>query len=166
MKIRIMGTGGQGVVLASVILGRAAIYDKKNAVQTQEYGSAARGGPAKADVIIDDKPIIDITFEEPDVLILLSKESLAIIKSLTKSLSKKCKVIADSSLNARNAISRPFIAAAYGLGSPLSANIIVLGFLSKLGIASLKALEKSINELLPEKDISINKKALHKGFEL
>ena len=36
--IRICGIGGMGVVLASIILGKAAIYDNKNAIQTNHMG--------------------------------------------------------------------------------------------------------------------------------
>lgn len=44
-EIRLSGFGGQGIILAGVILGRAAaLYDNKEAVQTQSYGPEARGG--------------------------------------------------------------------------------------------------------------------------
>jgi len=39
VEVRISGLGGQGVVLAGEILGRAAVYDGKYAVQTQSYGA-------------------------------------------------------------------------------------------------------------------------------
>ena len=55
VEIRLTGVGGQGVVLSSVILGRAAsVYDKINAVQTQTYGSDMRGGDVCTEVIISD----------------------------------------------------------------------------------------------------------------
>ncbi len=53
-EIRITGLGGQGVVLAGKILGRAAVYDEKHVVQTQSYGAEARGSAAKSEVIIAD----------------------------------------------------------------------------------------------------------------
>lgn len=57
-EIRLAGTGGQGVILASVILAQAArVYENRQVVQTQSYGPAARGGASKADVIISDEPI-------------------------------------------------------------------------------------------------------------
>ena len=38
-EVRFSGYGGQGIILSSVILGRAAaLYDGKYAVQTQVYG--------------------------------------------------------------------------------------------------------------------------------
>ena len=57
-EIRIAGTGGMGVVLAGVILGHAAaVYGGLEAVQSQSYGSEARGTAAKSEVIVSDQPI-------------------------------------------------------------------------------------------------------------
>ena len=53
VEIRLAGEGGQGMILAGIILAEAAaIYDKKNAIQTQSYGPEARGGASKSEVII------------------------------------------------------------------------------------------------------------------
>lgn len=57
-RISLCGFGGQGIILAAVILGTTAVT-KGNlyAVQTQSYGSEARGGQCQAELIIDHKPI-------------------------------------------------------------------------------------------------------------
>ena len=57
IEIRITGLGGQGVILAGQILGRAAAIDGKNVVQTQSYGAEARGSAAKSEVIISNEKI-------------------------------------------------------------------------------------------------------------
>ena len=57
-EIRLSGSGGQGLVLAGIILAEAAgIYEGKNVVQTVSYGPAARGGTSRADVVISDQEI-------------------------------------------------------------------------------------------------------------
>ena len=58
LSIRISGFGGQGIILAAVILGTAMVK-KGNlyAVQTQSYGSEARGGECQSELIVSDKPI-------------------------------------------------------------------------------------------------------------
>ena len=54
-EIRFSGAGGQGLILAGVIMAEAAsIYDGKQAVQSQSYGPEARGGASKSEVIISD----------------------------------------------------------------------------------------------------------------
>jgi 2-oxoglutarate ferredoxin oxidoreductase subunit gamma len=70
------GTGGQGVITAAILLAEAAIYyEQLNAVQTQTYGAEARGGAARADVIISSEEIKFPKVVEPDVLICLSQLS-------------------------------------------------------------------------------------------
>jgi len=160
LKIRIVGTGGQGVVLASVILAKAAVYEGKYAVQTQLFGAAARGGTTKADVVIDKEPILDVFFEDPDVILALHWEAWRAYEC------KGCMVIADSSLGIPRAVERPFFEVARELGSPLYGNIVALGFLAKLGIVSIESLSKSVWDLTPEKLRERNLRALERGYEL
>jgi 2-oxoglutarate ferredoxin oxidoreductase subunit gamma len=57
-ELRFSGSGGQGMILAGIIMAEAAcIYDEKNAVQSQSYGPESRGGASKAEVVISDGPI-------------------------------------------------------------------------------------------------------------
>ncbi|MCK7470922.1 MAG: hypothetical protein MZU95_09140 [Desulfomicrobium escambiense] len=42
-EFRLSGSGGQGLLLAGIVLAEAAILEGKNAVQTQSYGPEARG---------------------------------------------------------------------------------------------------------------------------
>ena len=52
------GSGGQGVITASLILAEAAVlYENLTAVQSQSYGAAARGGATRSDVLISDSTI-------------------------------------------------------------------------------------------------------------
>ena len=76
-EIRIGGFGGQGVILAGIILGKAAsIFDKNEAVQTQSYGPEARGGASKCEVVISDDIIDYPKVQSPDILVAMSNEAL------------------------------------------------------------------------------------------
>ena len=75
-EIRITGSGGQGVVLAAQILGNAAVLDGKNAVQTQAYGSEARGSLSRGEIIISEGKIHFPSVRESDILIAMNQESL------------------------------------------------------------------------------------------
>ena len=76
-EIRIGGFGGQGVILAGIILGKAAsIFDKNEAVQTQSYGPEARGGASKCEVVIGDSEIDYPKVQRPDILVAMSNEAL------------------------------------------------------------------------------------------
>ena len=66
--IRICGFGGQGVILAGFIIGKAAsVFMNYQAVQSQSYGPEARGGAARSEIIISDKKLAI-----PDLLVLIA----------------------------------------------------------------------------------------------
>ena len=72
VEIRLAGAGGQGLLLAGLILAEAAVlYDGRNACQTQSYGPEARGGASKSEVIIDDEPVDYPKVIAADVLLAL-----------------------------------------------------------------------------------------------
>ena len=56
-EIRLAGTGGQGAILAGILLADAAVRDGKNVVQTQSYGPEARGGASRSEVVISTQEI-------------------------------------------------------------------------------------------------------------
>jgi len=58
-EIRIAGSGGQGVILATELIGQAAALFEEGlyVVQSQSYGPEARGGKSKAEVVISKEPI-------------------------------------------------------------------------------------------------------------
>lgn len=70
------GSGGQGVITAAIILAEAAVlYEGLEAVQTQAYGAAARGGATRSDVIIADSTINFPKVLQPNVLVCLTQEA-------------------------------------------------------------------------------------------
>ncbi|HTX61987.1 MAG TPA: 2-oxoacid:ferredoxin oxidoreductase subunit gamma [Methanobacterium sp.] len=75
--IRIAGFGGQGIILAGIVIGKAAaLHDNLNAVQTQSYGPEARGGASKTEVVISDEQIDYPKVQHPDIFVALSQEGL------------------------------------------------------------------------------------------
>jgi 2-oxoglutarate ferredoxin oxidoreductase subunit gamma len=85
-RIRLSGSGGQGLILGGIILAEAAgIYDNKNVTQSQSYGPEARGGASKSEVIISDEEILFPKIEEVDVLLSLNQKSCDMyVKDLRK----------------------------------------------------------------------------------
>ena len=71
-KITLCGFGGQGIILTAVMLGTAAVTKGGlYAVQTQSYGSVARGGQCQAELIIDKNPINSPVAQEKNLLVAL-----------------------------------------------------------------------------------------------
>jgi 2-oxoglutarate ferredoxin oxidoreductase subunit gamma len=170
MNIRFSGFGGQGVILSGVILGWAAILDGKNAIQTQSYGSSARGGSCKCDVIVQDTDIHELEPVSIDILISFSQPAYDKFK---KSLNSEGILFYDSDMvletvDSKNKFGIPSTDIAFkNFGQKIMANIVMLGYLiSKTKIASQESLEKSISKYVPEQYIDKNLQAFRLGLAL
>ncbi|RJS76736.1 2-oxoacid:ferredoxin oxidoreductase subunit gamma [Candidatus Bathyarchaeota archaeon] len=170
VEVRIAGYGGQGVVLAGQILGKAAVYDGKNALQTQSYGAEARGSAARSEVIISDGKINFPAVRKCDILVAMNHESLnkhlealkengilivdsTYVKEIPETKAKVYKVPATET-------------AQKTFGASLYANMVMLGALAKItNLVSVEALEKAIKESVPPKTVETNITALKKGLQ-
>ncbi|MEM3577136.1 MAG: 2-oxoacid:acceptor oxidoreductase family protein [Candidatus Bathyarchaeia archaeon] len=169
-EIRICGLGGQGVVLAGQILGKAAAYEEKNVVQTQSYGAEARGSAAKSEIIISDEKIGFPFVRKCDILIAMSQE--AVEKNMAD-LKENGILIVDSSVvkeipQARAKIIKvPATESAEKLfRAKIYANMIMLGVLIEAtGIVSEHAVEKAIEDCIKKEDAETSKQAYKKGRE-
>lgn len=171
-EIRIAGFGGQGVVLAGVLLGTAAaVSDGRRAVQTQSYGAAARGGGARSEVIISDEAIVYPRVTHPDIMVAMSEEAmrkygpdmragglLIIDNDLVKNgIREDVRLVAVPASNL----------ATQELGKTIVANLVMLGVLvAKTGIVSVAGMEAAIRDNVPPKTIDLNLKAFHRGLEI
>ena len=171
ISIRLSGFGGQGVVLASVVIVKAAInYEGKWAIQTQDYGPESRGGASKADVIISDRDIAYPLIETADVLVALSQDAIAQHFPATREGSL---VIVDPTFvkeapkgeNVR-LIEIPAAKLADELGSRLVANMVTLGALVVLtSVISEDSLEKSIRDNTPRASHVMNIRGMRAGIK-
>ena len=169
-SIRFSGFGGQGIVLAGVILGEAAVTDGLKAVQTQSYGSASRGGASKCDLIISKEKIYELESPMLDVLISISQNAY---ETYFSHLKKNGVLIIDDDLvkaNPKNVkvykISATDIAFKK-FGQKIMGNIVIVGYLAALlGIVSKESLIKSIRRHLPQKVVDANLDAFEEGYNL
>ncbi len=173
MNIRFSGFGGQGIVLSGVILGWAAIFDNKKAIQTQSYGSEARGGACKCDVIIDDKVIYELEPDKLDVLIAFSQPAFNIYSPYLKKDGTLFvdndlvdSAVSDTATSKIHAI--PATDIAYKkLNHKIMANIVMLGyFVANTGLISTESMINSIKRNVPPNFIDTNLEAFRLGLEL
>lgn len=169
-EVRFSGFGGQGIILAAVILGRAAVmYDNKYAVQTQVYGPEARGGASMSAVIIDDDPILYPKVATPDIYVIMSQEGF---EKYGATACGEAEMLVDNTLvHSRPACRYIEIPATREaretLGRDIVANIIMLGALvAATGVVSRTSIEKAILDSVPKGTESLNIKAMKRGFEL
>ena len=168
-EIRIAGFGGQGIVLAGNIIGKAAsIYDKGFSALTQSYGPESRGGSCRAEVIISDVPIDYPYMVSPQVQVILSQEAY---DKLGQGASSSSLIIVDSGLvkidSSHNPalLSIPASRMAQDLGRVVVANIVILGFLAATSdIVTYEALKKSILDSIPPGSESLNMAAFESGY--
>jgi len=172
IELRLAGSGGQGLVLAGIILAEAAVlYDGKKAVQTQSYGPEARGGSSKSEVIISDEEIDYPKCENLDVLLALTQESC---EKYLDDLKPSGLMLLDSELVPHRptgpwerVVSIPFVGIARDeLGKQMVANIVALGALVALtGVVSPEAIEKAVLKRVPKGTEDLNKRALQAGMD-
>lgn len=171
MEIRLAGSGGQGVILATIILAEAALGGGKNVVQSQSYGPEARGGMCKAEVIVSDERIWFTKVVKPTFLLTLTQDAL---NKYTQGIDKDCLVMMDSSLevpewlSSNRVISVPILETAKGVvGKGFTANIVAVAAINKaLDLVPFDTLKEAVLGRIPKGTEAINIKALEEGSKL
>ena len=170
-EILISGFGGQGIVLAGNILGKAAaLYDKKHATLTQSYGPEARGGSCAAQVVISDEEILFPYVEEPQVMICMSQEGYT---KNVEALVPGGLLLWDTDLVQTNegdpswtTYHIPASRFAEELGNVMMANIVMLGFLSAVSdLVGAESLREAVLSSVPPHTKEKNSKAFDRGRE-
>jgi 2-oxoglutarate ferredoxin oxidoreductase subunit gamma len=170
-EIRIAGLGGQGVVLAGHILGKAAVKDGLQVVQTQSYGAEARGSAAKSEVILSNEKIGFPMVRKSDVLVAMNQTALD--RHLTD-LKEDGILILDPSMikelpsaNARIFKVEATKTAETEFKSRMYANIIMLGAIAKVTkLVTQDSLEKAISETFSGEAAQKNIAAFRLGYAL
>lgn len=177
-EIRICGFGGQGIILAGIILGKAAsLFDGNEAVQTQSYGPEARGGASKCEVVIDDKLIEFPKVQDPDVLVAMSNEAL--IKYIDDLKDEGILIVDPGTTDVEDV--RDFIdehnikvyeapatmTAINDIGLKIVANIVMVGAITKITkVISKEAVIKAVEDSVPNGTEEKNIAAFEAGYAL
>ena len=186
IEIRLSGFGGQGIILAAYILGRAAaLHDHKYATMTQNYGPESRGGACSGQVIISDAPVSYPHLTHPNVVVAMSQEAYA---KYSGDLVAGGLLLYDEDLVQPNSFGLTSLgptrvefveghaqgAGVYGipatriaekeLGRKMVANIVMLGFLASLDASvSTNALRHSVRDSVPKGSEDLNLRAFERG---
>jgi len=172
LEICLSGSGGQGLILAGIILAEAAgIYDEKEAVQTQSYGPEARGGASRSEVVISEEAIDYPKVIKSDILLALTQTAC---DKYVKNLNKDGILLADSTLVTElpDIPNKTYLfpiteTALKKFDTKLVTNIISLGIIVGLTeVVSREAIQKAVCSRVPVKAKEVNKKALLLGFDI
>jgi 2-oxoglutarate ferredoxin oxidoreductase subunit gamma len=172
MEFRLSGSGGQGLILAAMILADAAAHEISHVVQTQAYGPEARGGASKAEVIIDDEEIDFPKVTMPDFVLAMSDQSF---QQYGKNYKGDGFLLVDSTFVkdtiehlGKKAVSLPITRVAREvLGKELVSNIVALGVINGLTkVVSNNALKEAVLSRTPAGTEELNIKALELGLSM
>ncbi len=166
------GSGGQGVITAAIILAEAAVlHENLNAVQTQSYGAAARGGTTRSDVIISDSEIYFPKVIQPNVLVCLTQESYnkyhRMIRPGGLLINDNRYVRSARGVDALQKDLPIFKTVMERIGKPVVFNICMLGaVLGLTGIVRPESIIEVLKTRIPAEAIEMNRQALDLGLEL
>jgi 2-oxoglutarate ferredoxin oxidoreductase subunit gamma len=171
-EIRLSGAGGQGMILAGVILAEAAaIYDEKNATQSQSYGPEARGGASKSEVIISDEDIDYPKATNIDLLLALTQEAY---DKYVVDLKENAILIVDSFRVTTcpdgkfKLFKLPILKTAEEkVGKVIVANIVALGAIVAISdIVTKSSIESAVLARVPRGTEELNRRALQAGMKI
>ena len=169
--IRLAGSGGQGIILCSIILADAALMGGSFSAQSQSYGPEARGGTCKAEVVVSDAPIDFPKVESSDFMLALTQASLNKYLPFAKPGSI---VIIDKSMempetaDKYHVYSLPILSTAQDtLKRPMVANIVAAGAINAcLKLVDIETLEKAVLKNVPAGTEELNRLAMVLGSQL
>jgi 2-oxoglutarate ferredoxin oxidoreductase subunit gamma len=170
-EIRIVGFGGQGVILAGMVIGRAAaIHDGKHVTLTQSFGPEARGSACSVQLIVSDEPVLYPYLTRPDVLVIMSQEACTRYCPELKPgglLLYEQDLITLGKLNPGvKTHGIPATRLAEELGRRLVLNMVMVGFVTAMsGLATPDAVRKAVAGSVPKGTETLNLAAFEKGLE-
>lgn len=173
-EIRLSGAGGQGMILAGIILAEAALQEEGLYVtQTQSYGPESRGGASRSEVVLSDEEIDFPKVVEPDCLLALTQEAF---DKYGTEIKDDGVIIVDERIDTsvvtediqEKICSLPIMKTAIeDVGMRLTANIVVLGVIDRfVEDISGDYIKEAIRERVPQKTVDNNMKAFELGQKL
>ena len=166
------GSGGQGVITAAIILAEAAVvHENLNAVQSQSYGAAARGGATRSDVIISSDTIDFPKVLQPNGLVCLTQTAYSkfhrIIRPGGLLLTDPNWVETSRKVDARQVELPLYDAVMEKIGKPIVLNICMLGAVIALTeLVKPESIMTTLKDRIPGSFLEMNRKALELGMEL
>ncbi len=170
-QIRVAGFGGQGVIMAGMIIGRAcSLYDNKEASLSQSFGPEARGSACSAQVILSDEKILYPYVTRADILVSMSQEAF---EKFADNIDTDATILIEEELVKPHDVpegvtmhSIPSTRLAEEIGRRLVSNIVMVGFFTAVtGLISEPSARRAVKDLVPRGTEDLNLIAFDRGFE-
>jgi 2-oxoglutarate ferredoxin oxidoreductase subunit gamma len=172
IQVRLAGFGGQGIVLAGLLLGQAGILEGKYISGSNSYGAQARGSGCKSEIVFSEDPVDFPHLVTADILVAMSQGSYTMYCGDVKEISglilyDQNQVIPEENLPVRQKGVPATEYALKKLKNKQVANIVFLGALiGSTKIVSPRATRKAMAMHVSERFRNLNLKALQIGLEI
>jgi len=169
-QVRLSGFGGQGIVLAGVLLGQAGVLDGRFITGSNSYGAQARGSGCKAEVVFSDGPIDFPHLIMADMLVAMSQGGFDLYAREVRPhtgliLYDPGQVHPKEDLPASQIAIPASEWSLKKLKTTQTANIVFLGALIQITkLVSVPSMKKAIQRMVPERFLKLNQEALKIGL--
>lgn len=168
------GLGGQGVLLAGLLLAEAAVSEYANVVWTPSYATRVRGGPCECTVILSHEEICSPLLSRSQAVVLMQSPHLA---SFVGRLRPHGLLLVEASgFHDRAAAQQeirllavPGQDVALDLGDRMAANLVLLGaYVAATEALSAEPIECELARRFGHKPgvLALNREAFRRGLEL
>jgi len=168
-EIRITGFGGQGVVLAGYIIGRAcAVNAGQHATMIQSFGPEARGSACSATLAVSESEILYPYVHRPDIFVVMSGEGYEKFADTLKEdgiLIYEKDLVHPTFKEEQAAYGIPSTRIAESLGRSIVQNIVMVGFFAAVTkLVPREAFRDAVKESVPAGTEELNLKAFDAGY--
>lgn len=173
-ELLLTGIGGQGVQLASQLVARAAVLDRREVMMFGSYGGMMRGGNTDATIVIAEGPILaPPTVPSAWASIVMHHDYWGFVRERLRPgnlLFVNTTVFrGDIPRDGLHVFEIPATDIAVDAGNIMTASVVMVGALSAItGLVSLEALLEAVPQSLPPyrtKHVDLNRAALRAGFD-
>jgi 2-oxoglutarate ferredoxin oxidoreductase subunit gamma len=168
-EIRITGFGGQGVILAAHIIGRAcAVGAGQHATMIQSFGPEARGSACSATLAVSDREVLYPYIERPDIFVVMSSEGY---ERHIEDLRDEGVLIYEKDLvrpepkSGQRAFGVSSTRIAEEQGRAIVQNMVMVGFFAAVTrLASREAMREAVKSSVPAGTQELNLRAFDAGW--
>ncbi len=187
INILIVGVGGQGTLLASVLLGKLALEEGYDVKLAEVHGMAQRGGSVVTHVRISEEQVYSPLIEEGGADVIIAFEELEAYRWISY-LKKDGAIFVNAQQikpmpvilgaaeypedavgfleeHANKVVCLDALGIAEGCGSAKAVNTVLLGAVARELPFSKESWLKQIEETVKPKFIDLNKEAFEKGYQ-
>lgn len=169
IETRFSGFGGQGVILAAYITGKAvAVCESRHATLNQSFGPEARGSACSAQVVLSDEPVSYPYVRQTDVLVSMSQDAFRCFVGEVReggTILVDEDLVSTTEVPGRTLLAVPATRIAESLGKRIIANMVMVGFFTATtGLVHEDSVREAIRTSVPSGTEELNLEAFEQGL--